>query len=492
MSTSPDAVSRYALFGHPIAHSLSPTIHAAFARDRGIRMEYAAIDALPCERIELVAVVDVDPLRAAAAIAGPLLFQALPSGWRRTQTGFRMDLGEKATSLTVQGDAYSGRVRQIDADDIEISGANLLTRKHWKYSPASNVTLQAYVDHSQRHQHGDFSQHLNIIDLEAHHEWNSGRYHRLVWGGGYRFMSDHVAADRRFRFVPEQRDMEWLNLFVQDEIAVGDNVRVRLGSKLEKNPFTDWEVMPAAQVAWSVASSALIWTSVSRVVRTPSRFEREIFSPGEPPLVEGIPLYSIEGSPAFTSEVLNVFELGYRGHAGETLSWSVTGFHSDYDNLRTLEPSPEGTGRKFDNQAAATSYGLEAWGSWQVSPDWRLHGGVMVQDFDLQLAAGSSDFTASTALVYADPDYSGSLQSFWRLSDAFELNATLRHVDRLDASDVPAYTALDTLLRWSPTGRLQLSLGARNLLGDSHAEFGGSPTRSEFGRVFFGKFVWGL
>lgn len=55
MSPSPDAVPRYALFGHPIAHSLSPGIHAAFARDRGIRMEYTAIDALPEQFTELLA-----------------------------------------------------------------------------------------------------------------------------------------------------------------------------------------------------------------------------------------------------------------------------------------------------------------------------------------------------------------------------------------------------------------------------------------------------
>lgn len=38
---------RYAVFGHPVAHSLSPRIHAAFARQCGIELAYERIDAPP-------------------------------------------------------------------------------------------------------------------------------------------------------------------------------------------------------------------------------------------------------------------------------------------------------------------------------------------------------------------------------------------------------------------------------------------------------------
>jgi shikimate dehydrogenase len=38
-------MKRYAVIGHPVAHSLSPRIHAAFARQAGIEMDYVAIDA---------------------------------------------------------------------------------------------------------------------------------------------------------------------------------------------------------------------------------------------------------------------------------------------------------------------------------------------------------------------------------------------------------------------------------------------------------------
>ncbi len=41
------AADQFAVFGHPVAHSLSPRIHQAFAQQLGIELDFRAIDAAP-------------------------------------------------------------------------------------------------------------------------------------------------------------------------------------------------------------------------------------------------------------------------------------------------------------------------------------------------------------------------------------------------------------------------------------------------------------
>jgi shikimate dehydrogenase len=112
--------ARYAVFGHPVAHSLSPRIHTAFARQTGISMEYVAIDATAEDFASAIA--------AFASIGG---------------RGANVTLPHKERALALCRDA-SDRARRAGA-------ANTLTRggDHWHGDNTDGIGL--VHDLTERH-----------------------------------------------------------------------------------------------------------------------------------------------------------------------------------------------------------------------------------------------------------------------------------------------------------------------------------------------------
>src|SRR5438067_6837304 len=127
---------------------------------------------------------------------------ATHTGWRREQTGFRSDWGGKAQNLTLQGDAYDGRLQQAGTDDIRVGGANLLGRLNRSFDDGSSAMLQMYRDHTERKQPLAFIEHLDTLDLQLQHATRLGERHRVVWGGGYRWGHDRVQNGAGFGFLP--------------------------------------------------------------------------------------------------------------------------------------------------------------------------------------------------------------------------------------------------------------------------------------------------
>ncbi|MDO8342267.1 MAG: TonB-dependent receptor [Cellvibrio sp.] len=414
------------------------------------------------------------------------------TGYGRTQAGFRMDWGQGADAVTAQGDVYSGRLHQTGTADIEITGANVLARSGWQLSSGSTLTLQAYIDHTTRDQPNAFAQEMNTFDIELQHELALGSYQNIVWGAGYRYITDRIDNDQNFAFLPADINMSWKNVFIQDEISLAENVKLTVGSKWEDNPYTGVEAMPGVQLGWEPDETKLVWTSLSRAVRSPSRIDRDLYSPTNPAIVNGVPQYAVNGGPDFISEVAKVFDVGYRSQPVERVSWSITGFYSEYEKLRTLELNSNGPGLVFKNMAEADTYGVEMWGSWQVFSDWRLHGGLVAQKLKVSLKPGSADFTNTTGLANGDPDYYWLLRSTYDILDRVKFNAAVRHVDQISGFKLPSYTAFDMNVAWTVMPHVELSLSGQNLLGGAHAEFGNAPGRSEYERALFAKIVWGL
>jgi iron complex outermembrane receptor protein len=282
--------------------------------------------------------------------------------------------------------------------------------------------------------------------------------------------------------------MVWGSLFAQDEITLRDNLKLTAGLKLESNNYTGVEYLPNLRLAWRPRPDRMAWASLSRSVRAPSRIDRDFFAPANPPVRGGVPQYFVSGGPDFRSEVANVAELGYRAQPRANLSYSITAFASRYNDLRTLEPNRAGPGMIFSNMAEGLTRGVEAWGSWQAMPSWRLSAGATAQRVDVRVKPGSADSIGSSSLAINDPSSWWMLRSSHDFSSNTEFDLTLRHVNALPHPSLPGYTAVDMNIGWKVRPGVELSVSGRNL-GGGHVEFGSPATGVDFGRALFLKLV---
>jgi len=412
-----------------------------------------------------------------------------PDGWKTGQVGFRADWSGGADAYTVQGDAYHGRSELNPSGTPTLSGANLLARWTRELAEGASVRVQTYYDHTERDDPFTFRDRIDLFDIEAQHAFTWAEKHKILWGGGYRYAYDdtftHFNAQNPLPevFMPAKRSLDWGNVFVQDEIALRPDLALTLGIKAESNVYTHVEYLPSARLAWTAGRDALLWTEVSRAVRAPARLDREFQLYLQLPKLPLIPV--IKGGPDFRSEIADVVEIGYRAQPSAMVSYSITGFYNYYDRLRSGQPPPA----FVQNMIYGTTYGVEAWGSLQATPAWRLSAGVVSLHEDLKLRAGSTDPTGPSALGN-DPKFQWMLRSSLTPTSSHEVDVTVRHVGALPNPAVPAYTAVDARIGWRLGAGLELSLTGQNLFDRRHIEFGDPATASEIERSVFFKVLW--
>jgi len=401
--------------------------------------------------------------------------------WKKGQVGFRTDWGRGSDALTLQGDGYTGTIAQV-GDDKSISGANLLGRWNRTLLDGSALQVQGYFDRTRRVYPGVFSELLDTYDIEAQHRFQVGARHEIVWGGGYRLMHDAVTNSAGLAFLPNVRPLTLINGFLQDSIALHERLKLTLGTRLESNSYTGLEVQPNVRLAWKFRDDALLWAAVSRVVRTPSRLDTDLFAPNQAPFL-------IAGGPNFKSEKLIASEVGYRAQLTPQASISVSTFYNVYDDLRSIEPGPSGAlPFTFTNKMKGYTYGVETWGSYRVFDWWRMSAGYNYLKEKLGFDTDSRD--SNTAAAGNDPAHQFSVRSAINLPHNLDWDVGLRVIGALASPDVRNYVTLDTRLGWTFMKGVELSLIGYNLLDHDHPEFGAATSRSEVARAFYAKIVW--
>jgi len=388
-------------------------------------------------------------------------------GLGRVQGGTRWDFAHARDSFTVQGDVYDQRDNQEQPLTSELRGANVLGRWTRTFQEGDTLRVLSYWDHTERRQ-----QKLDTAYLDWSHVLRARGAHRLIWGGGLRQDRDRIESSAALAIIPEDKDLNSWNLYAQDEIALHRNLDLAFGAKVDRNSYTGAEFLPSVRLGWRFATDHLAWAAWSRALRTPSRFDRELFIPGTPP-------FFLAGGPDFESEIFYVYEVGYRGQMSERFSWSATFWYDDLDKQRTVEPGPAAA--TVENGAEGHSQGVEVWGTYRVMDRWRLSAGYNHLEVEVEPRPGVIDLQPAVN-NNSDPNEWAKLRSSLDLGRAWEIDVMARYYGALEERGVPSYTAVDARVGWSRGTSLEISLLMRNLTDAGHIEW---APGAEFDRTAF-------
>jgi iron complex outermembrane receptor protein len=429
-------------------------------------------------------------------------------GWHMARGGFRTDWRLKATDrLTVQGDVYSGRAGQrtsvtyyqppftrVVEREAPFSGGNLTAR--WNRSMSgSQLTVLTYYDRTRRSE-ASFTEVRDTFDVDIQHQLGLGAGHDLIWGLAYRSSTGKGQGIETVAFVPPKRTDHIFSVFVHDEIDLAnDRVRLGLGTKVERNQYTGFEVQPSVRAVWSPRPRHAVWGAVARAVRTPSRLERDLLLTAS--LSPAAPRFGrVVGNEDFRAEKVVAYEVGYRVQPADRLSLEVSLFRNQYKDLLAAEAGRAfvENGRQivpflFTNAARGRTSGFELASVARVSSRWTLNAAYAYLDVALEADPGTTDPSQASA-EGVSPRHAVRVQSSWTLPRDVDLDVSFRWVDRLRSQSVPAYSAVDARLGCFVVPRLELAVVGQSLLSPHHAESGAPQTRTEIERSVYGEVRW--
>lgn len=434
--------------------------------------------------------------------------------WQDFRSGFRIDGSlSSRDSFTLQGDMYRGEMNQKlnfpvlgepysytgDAE-VDTSGGNILGSWTEFLSGGGELQFQFYYDRARREEVVN-NEESDTLDFEFKHTFTLEKKHDLIWGGNYRYIRQKFHNSFWTTLEPEDENSNLFSIFVQDEYAViQDELIVTLGTKIEHNDYTGYEIQPSLRALYSLGKQHKFWGAVARAVRTPHRVERDstlttvVLPPGLPP--NPFDVQALGGATAnkdFDSQTVIAYESGYRFLASENLSFDLAFFYNDYEDLRSFSITPElhanygEVYNKFYNDGDGTTHGFELAVAWQPLERLRL---------DLAYSYIKEDLSDIYETWGSEtPTSQFSLRANWRATDSLTFDVWGRYVDdagcmhvttyKLPYYTIEDYFTADVQISYRLTDNLELSFVGQNLLEESHEEyvqeFWSNPTEVERG-----------
>ncbi len=438
-------------------------------------------------------------------------------GSRFAQFGFRADRNTERDTVTLQGDAYLGKLGDaeqastfvpptsyISYRSTDVYGGNLLARWRRQFDHAGDIYLQGYWAHDHRIS-ATFGETRDLYDLDFLHRTPATRMQQFTYGFGFRISpsatQQTVAVDS---FNPASSAQNGVNMFLNEEIQLlPEKLSLNGGLKIEWNNYTHWEFEPDGRLLFTPKPHTSGWLSVSRAVRIPDRVDENIDDNINVPFT--VPLFGqVLGNSHLSAERLIAYEGGFRTLVAKRLYIDAAAFHNTYHNLiaqgplvpaaATTPPYPTGTvlfNTQYQNGVQGTTDGFELGPQWTPVRHWRLTAAISYLHFNLKDQQGFKDTTTLTTLHGSSPNTQVVTSSSIDLPAHLEFDQSFRFISALPAQGVPAYETADVRFGRHVARGFDLSVVGQNLLQPHHAEYGVQPAPNVLiKRDVYVKLVW--
>ena len=409
----------------------------------------------------------------------------LPEGdWGMVRAGFRGDWTTlNGDRWLVHGNLYSASIGEeyfvasptppfstTVIDSTPKTGLQIFGS--WERGDEDDTTRAQVWYTRDNQQQVDLSIAIDTLNLQLMRSLRTGA-HKWLFGAGYRLDLSDLEGDFTLTYDPEERARSTFSVFGQDEISLRDNLRLTVGTQMEHNDFTGFEIQPTLRGVWEPRENHVLWSALSRAVRTPSLQENDVrylIPQGGGNFIE------LRGSPDLEAERLLGGELGYRFRPAPPLAVDLVAFYNDFDNLQTLEDgTPHSSGGNtffplvFDNKAQAESWGVELALDWVLSERWKLRAAYTYFTLESEIDSDSSD------LFFSDSDGStphnqANLRSYLDLGAGWELDGAVYYVDRRPLFDTDSYIRTDLRVGLRAAPGVRMSLGVQNAFEELHRE----------------------
>jgi iron complex outermembrane receptor protein len=418
--------------------------------------------------------------------------------WYSQRGGFRIDKHpDDSDSFTLQGDLGNNQLRIPDGVPILVSPyernsvfdgddttGNVLGRWNHKVNDESDFSVQAYYDYFKNYT-GTYSDTTNTFDIDFHNRFMVGMRNEVVWGAGYRFYRTETPTEQFVYWTPSEQNRNLFNVFAQDTLKiVPDRLSLTVGSKLEHNDFTGFELEPSGRLLWTPDDRNSIWGSVSRATRSPATINTAInLTTAVVPVPVGggvtVPADEVlRGKPNFVSEKEVAYELGYRCEVTKSFSVDVRAFYNNYTHALTVDTGTIRAGNPlvipvtFGNGGQEDSYGGEISGNLRVSENWRLSASYSLLHSTDYLSRGSRGIVYPVGFAQSAPQHQAQVHSYLDITKNLQFNAAVYFTSSVGEFNVPAFWSADLNLKWEPVEGLEMSVGVINLFDTQHPEFG--------------------